>query len=377
MTRFELAASTSRTWRATTCATSRCFLFLKNYNIYVSINQHIFKNSNIVLLHNRKTCNIILFRQYTLGDGAMRIFKTASELIGRTPLLELSSIEKDENLSAKVLAKLELFNPAGSIKDRVAKSMIEDAEEKGILKEGSVIIEPTSGNTGIGLASVAAAKGYELIITMPETMSVERRKLIASFGAELVLTDGAKGMNGAIEKAEELSREIPNSIVAGQFVNPANPKAHFLTTGPEIWEDTDGQVDILVAGVGTGGTITGIGEYLKSKNPDIKIVGIEPVDSPVLSGGKAGAHGLQGIGAGFIPEILNTEIIDEIITVSTNEAYEASRMMAKREGVLVGISSGAALHGALLLAKKQENKGKNIVVILPDTGDRYLSTDLF
>ncbi len=315
--------------------------------------------------------------QITLGDGAMKIFKTASELIGRTPFLELSNIEKDENLSAKVLAKLELFNPAGSIKDRVAKAMIEDAEEKGILKEGSVIIEPTSGNTGIGLASVAAAKGYKLIITMPETMSVERRKLIASFGAELVLTDGAKGMNGAIEKAEELSREIPNSIVAGQFVNPANPKAHFNTTGPEIWEDTDGQVDILVAGVGTGGTITGIGEYLKSKNPDIKIVGIEPVDSPVLSGGKAGAHGLQGIGAGFIPEILNTEIIDEITTVSTNEAYEASRMMAKREGVLVGISSGAALHGALLLAKKQENKGKNIVVILPDTGDRYLSTDLF
>lgn len=307
----------------------------------------------------------------------MRIFKTASELIGRTPLLELSNIEKDEKLSANVFAKLELFNPAGSIKDRVAKAMIEDAEEKGLLKEGSVIIEPTSGNTGIGLASVAAAKGYKLIITMPETMSVERRKLIASFGAELVLTNGAKGMNGAIEKAEELSREIPNSIVAGQFVNPANPKAHFLTTGPEIWEDTDGQVDILVAGVGTGGTITGIGEYLKSKNPDIKIVGIEPVDSPVLSGGKAGAHGLQGIGAGFIPEILNTEIIDEIITVSTNEAYEASRMMAKREGVLVGISSGAALHGALLLAKKQENEGKNIVVILPDTGDRYLSTDLF
>lgn len=307
----------------------------------------------------------------------MRIFKTASELIGRTPLLELSNIEKDEKLSANIYAKLELFNPAGSIKDRVAKAMIEDAEEKGLLKKGSVIIEPTSGNTGIGLAAVAAAKGYKLIITMPETMSVERRKLIASFGAELVLTDGSKGMNGAIEKAEELSREIPNSIVAGQFVNPANPKAHFLTTGPEIWEDTDGKIDILVAGVGTGGTITGIGEYLKSKNPDIKIVGIEPVDSPVLSGGKAGAHGLQGIGAGFIPEILNTEIIDEIITVSTNEAYEASRMMAKREGVLVGISSGAALHGALLLAKKQENKGKNIVVILPDTGDRYLSTDLF
>ena len=307
----------------------------------------------------------------------MRIFKTASELIGRTPLLELSNIEKDENLSAKVLAKLELFNPAGSIKDRVAKAMIEDAEEKGILKEGSVIIEPTSGNTGIGLASVAAAKGYKLIITMPETMSVERRKLIASFGAELVLTDGSMGMNGAIEKAEELSREIPNSIVAGQFVNPANPKAHFDTTGPEIWEDTDGKVDILVAGVGTGGTITGIGEYLKAKNPHIKIIGIEPADSPVLSGGKAGAHGLQGIGAGFIPEILNTEIIDEIITVSTNEAYEASRMMAKREGVLVGISSGAALHGALLLARKDENKNKNIVVILPDTGDRYLSTDLF
>lgn len=307
----------------------------------------------------------------------MRIFKTASELIGRTPLLELSNIEKDEKLSANVFAKLELFNPAGSIKDRVAKAMIEDAEEKGLLKKGSVIIEPTSGNTGIGLASVAAAKGYKLIITMPETMSVERRKLIASFGAELVLTDGSKGMNGAIEKAEELSREIPNSIVAGQFVNPANPKAHFLTTGPEIWKDTDGKIDILVAGVGTGGTITGIGEYLKSKNPDIKIVGIEPADSPVLSGGKAGAHGLQGIGAGFIPEILNTEIIDEIITVSTNEAYEASRMMAKREGVLVGISSGAALHGALLLAKKPENKGKNIVVILPDTGDRYLSTDLF
>ena len=307
----------------------------------------------------------------------MRIFKTASELIGRTPLMELSNIEKDEKLSANIFAKLELFNPAGSIKDRVAKAMIEDAEEKGILKEGSVIIEPTSGNTGIGLASVAAAKGYKLIITMPETMSVERRKLIASFGTELVLTDGSKGMNGAIEKAEELSREIPNSIVAGQFVNPANPKAHFDTTGPEIWEDTDGQVDILVAGVGTGGTITGIGEYLKSKNPDIKIVGIEPTDSPVLSGGKAGAHGLQGIGAGFIPEILNTEIIDEIITVSTNEAYEASRMMAKREGVLVGISSGAALHAALLLAEKPENKGKNIVVILPDTGDRYLSTDLF
>ena len=305
------------------------------------------------------------------------IYTQITQLVGKTPLMELCNYEKENNLQAKILAKLEFMNPAGSVKDRVAVRMIEDAEEKGLLKKGSIIIEPTSGNTGIGLASAAASKGYEIILTMPETMSVERRKLIASFGAELVLTDGSKGMNGAIEKAEELSREIPNSIVAGQFVNPANPKAHFLTTGPEIWDDTDGQVDILVAGVGTGGTITGIGEYLKSKNPDIKIVGIEPVDSPVLSGGKAGAHGLQGIGAGFIPEILNTEIIDEIITASTNEAYEASRMMAKREGVLVGISSGAALHGALLLAKKQENKGKNIVVILPDTGDRYLSTDLF
>lgn len=307
----------------------------------------------------------------------MKIYKTASELIGRTPLLELSNIDNGQTLFGNIFAKLEFFNPGGSIKDRVAKAMIEDAEEKGLLKDGSVIIEPTSGNTGIGLASVAAAKGYRLIITMPETMSVERRKLIASFGAELVLTDGSKGMNGAIEKAEELKEEIPNSIIAGQFVNPANPKAHFLTTGPEIWEDTDGKVDILVAGVGTGGTITGVGEYLKSKNPDIKIVGIEPVDSSVLSGGKAGAHGLQGIGAGFIPEILNTEIIDEIITVGTNEAYEASRMVAKREGVLVGISSGAALFGALLLAQREENKDKNIVVILPDTGDRYLSTDLF
>lgn len=305
----------------------------------------------------------------------MNIFKTASDLIGGTPLLELANIQKKEALSSKLLAKLEFFNPGGSIKDRVAKAMIEDAEEKGILKEGSVIIEPTSGNTGIGLASVAAAKGYRLIITMPETMSVERRKLIAAFGAELVLTDGSKGMNGAIEKAEELSREIPNSIIAGQFVNPANPKAHFMTTGPEIWQDTDGLVDILVAGVGTGGTITGIGEYLKAKNPDIKIVAVEPADSSVLSGGKPGAHGLQGIGAGFVPEILNTEIIDEIITVSTEEAYEASRMLAKTEGVLVGISSGAALYGAMKIAKKEQDK--NIVVILPDTGDRYLSTDLF
>lgn len=311
------------------------------------------------------------------GDDAMKIYKTASELIGKTPLLELSNIDNGQKLFGSIFAKLEFFNPGGSIKDRVAIAMIEDAEEKGLLKEGSVIIEPTSGNTGIGLASVVAAKRYRLIITMPETMSVERRKLIASFGAELVLTDGSKGMNGAIEKAEELNKKIPDSIIAGQFVNPANPKSHFDTTGPEIWEDTDGKVDILVAGVGTGGTITGVGEYLKSKNPEIKIVAVEPVDSPVLSGGKAGAHGLQGIGAGFIPEILNTEIIDEIITASTEQAYSCSRMLARQEGILVGISSGAALFGALLLAQREENKGKNIVVILPDTGDRYMSTDLF
>ena len=307
----------------------------------------------------------------------MNVYKSVSELIGKTPLLELCNIENELNLKAKIFAKLEYFNPAGSVKDRVGLKMIEDAEEKGILKKGSVIIEPTSGNTGIGLAAVAASKGYRLIITMPETMSVERRKLIAAYGAELVLTDGSKGMSGAIEKAEELSKEIPNSIVAGQFVNPANPKAHFLTTGPEIWEDTDGKVDIFVAGVGTGGTITGTGEYLKSKNEDIKIVGIEPCDSPVLSGGKVGPHPLQGIGAGFIPEILNTDIIDEIATVSGDEAYESARLLARKEGVLVGISSGAALHTAIKLAKKEENKDKNIVVLLPDLGDRYLSTNLF
>ena len=307
----------------------------------------------------------------------MNVYKSVSELIGKTPLLELCNIENKLNLKSKIFAKLEYFNPAGSVKDRVGLKMIEDAEEKGILKKGSVIIEPTSGNTGIGLAAVAAAKGYRLIITMPETMSVERRKLIAAYGAELVLTDGSKGMSGAIEKAEELSKEIPNSIVAGQFVNPANPKAHFLTTGPEIWEDTDGMVDIFVAGVGTGGTITGTGEYLKSKNEDIKIIGIEPCDSPVLSGGKAGPHPLQGIGAGFIPEILNTDIIDEIVTVSGDEAYESARLLATKEGVLVGISSGAALHTAIELAKKEENKDKNIVVLLPDLGDRYLSTNLF
>ena len=305
----------------------------------------------------------------------MNVYKSVSQLIGKTPLLELTNIEKELGLKSRIYAKLEYFNPAGSVKDRVALKMIEDAEEKGILKKGSVIIEPTSGNTGIGLASVAASKGYKLIITMPETMSVERRKLIAAYGAELVLTDGSKGMNGAIEKAEELANEIPNSIVAGQFVNPSNPKAHFETTGPEIWEDTDGTVDFFVAGVGTGGTITGTGEYLKGKNSNIKIIGIEPSDSPVLSGGKAGAHPLQGIGAGFVPDVLNTNIIDEVVTVTGDEAFSASRLLAKNEGVLVGISSGAALYVAIRKAKKEE--GKTIVVLLPDLGDRYLSTQLF
>lgn len=307
----------------------------------------------------------------------MKIYNSITELIGRTPLLKLSNTEKELKYKGKILAKLENFNPAGSVKDRVALEMIEDAERKGLLKKGSVIIEPTSGNTGIGLAAVAAAKGYKLIITMPETMSIERRKLIASYGAELVLTDGSKGMSGAIEKAEKLAKEIPDSIVAGQFVNYANPQAHRNTTGPEIWEDTDGKVDIFVAGVGTGGTITGTGEYLKSKNPNIKIVAVEPADSPILSGGKAGAHGIQGIGAGFVPEVLNTEIYDEIFTVSTDAAYATSRELAKCEGVLVGISSGAALHVAIQLAKREENANKNIVVLLPDTGERYLSTDLF
>ncbi len=305
----------------------------------------------------------------------MNVYKNVSELIGKTPLLELTNIENEFGLKSKLYAKLEYFNPAGSVKDRVALKMIEDAEEQGLLKKDCVIIEPTSGNTGIGLASVAASKGYKLIITMPETMSIERRKLIAAYGAELVLTDGSQGMNGAIKKAEELSKEIPNSIVAGQFVNPSNPKAHYETTGPEIWDDTEGTVDIFIAGVGTGGTITGTGEFLKSKNPDVKIIGIEPSDSPVLSGGNAGAHPLQGIGAGFIPEILNTDIIDEVLTVSGDEAYSASRLLAKTEGVLVGISSGAALHIAIQKAKKEE--GKTIVVLLPDLGDRYLSTQLF
>ena len=306
-----------------------------------------------------------------------KIYKSADELIGKTPLLELSHIEKKLGLEATILAKLEYFNPAGSIKDRIAKAMIEDAENKGVLKPDSVIIEPTSGNTGIGLASVAAAKGYRLIITMPETMSVERRQLMKAYGAELVLTDGTKGMKGAIAKAEELAKEIPNSFIPGQFVNPANPAIHTATTGPEIWEDTDGKVDFFVAGVGTGGTITGTGEFLKSKNPDIKVVAVEPESSPVLSKGTAGAHKIQGIGAGFVPEVLNTDIYDEIIPVSNENAFAAGKQIGSTEGVLVGISAGAAVHAAIEIAKRHENKGKTIVVILPDTGDRYLSTPLF
>ena len=306
-----------------------------------------------------------------------KIYKSAEQLIGRTPLLELSNIEKELGTSAKLLGKLEYFNPAGSVKDRVAKAMLDDAERRGLLKPGSVIIEPTSGNTGIGLASVAAARGYRVIIVMPDTMSRERRQLMRAYGAELVLTDGALGMKGAIAKAEEMARELPDSFIPGQFDNPANPEAHRLTTGPEIYEDTGGEVDILVAGVGTGGTITGVGEYLKSKNPDVKIVGVEPSDSAVLSGKSAGAHGLQGIGAGFVPSVLNVEIIDEIITVSTEEAYSAARLVGRRCGILVGISSGAALHAAITLACRPENEGKSIVVILPDAGDRYLSTPMF
>lgn len=306
-----------------------------------------------------------------------KIYTSADMLIGNTPLLELVNIEKELNLKAKILAKLEFLNPGGSVKDRVAKSMIDDAEAKGILKPGSVIIEPTSGNTGIGLALVAATRGYKAIIVMPDTMSIERRQLMKAYGAELVLTDGALGMKGAIEKAEELKTLLPDSIIAGQFTNPANPKAHFDTTGPEIIRDTDGNIDIFVAGIGTGGTITGTGQYLKSVNPDIQVVGIEPDTSAVLSGKSAGSHKLQGIGAGFIPEVLDTKIYDKILTVSADDAYQAGRLIGKKEGILVGISSGAALVGAIELAKLEENQGKTIVVLLPDTGDRYLSTELF
>ena len=305
------------------------------------------------------------------------IYKSADELIGKTPLLELTHIEEKLSLKAKIIAKLEYFNPAGSVKDRVAKAMIDDAEEKGLLKKGSVIIEPTSGNTGIGLASVAAARGYRIIIVMPETMSVERRQLMKAYGAELVLSDGAKGMKGAIAKAEELAREIPDSFIPGQFVNPANPKSHFEHTGPEIYDDTDGKVDYFVAGVGTGGTITGVGKYLKSRIPSVKIVAVEPASSAVLSTGVAGPHKIQGIGAGFIPDVLDTKIYDEIIPVSNEDAFATGKMIGKSEGVLVGISSGAAVWAAIELAKKPENEGKTIVVLLPDTGDRYLSTPLF
>ena len=306
-----------------------------------------------------------------------KIYTSADQLIGKTPLLELTHIEKAHDLKAKILTKLEYFNPAGSVKDRIAKAMIDDAEQKGLLREGSVIIEPTSGNTGIGLASVAAARGYRIIIVMPETMSVERRQLMKAYGAELVLTEGAKGMKGAIAKADELAKEIPNSFVPGQFVNPANPRAHFETTGPEIWEDTDGKVDYFVAGVGTGGTITGTGEFLKSKNPAVKVVAVEPKTSAVLSTGVAGPHKIQGIGAGFVPDVLDTKVYDEIIPVDNDDAFQTGKEFGRREGVLVGISSGAAVWAAIELAKRTENAGKTIVVLLPDTGDRYLSTPLF
>ena len=305
------------------------------------------------------------------------IYKGALDLVGNTPLMEAVNIEKELGLEATVLVKLEYLNPAGSVKDRIAKAMIEDAEEKGLLKKGAVIIEPTSGNTGIGLAVAATVKGYRIILTMPETMSVERRNILKAYGAEIVLTEGAKGMSGAIAKAEELAKEIPNSFIPGQFVNQANPEAHRRTTGPEIWRDTDGKVDIFVAGVGTGGTLTGVGEYLKSENPDVKAVAVEPASSPVLSTGKGGPHKIQGIGAGFVPEVLNTKIYDEILTVENEDAFATGKLFAKKEGILVGISSGAALHGAIQLARRPENKGKTIVALLPDSGDRYYSTPLF
>ena len=306
-----------------------------------------------------------------------KIYNGALELVGNTPLVEVKNIEEELGLEARILVKLEYFNPAGSVKDRIAKAMIEDAEEKGLLKEGSVIIEPTSGNTGIGLASIAAVKGYRIILTMPETMSVERRNILKAYGAEIVLTEGAKGMKGAIEKAEELAKEIPGSYIPGQFVNPANPEVHRKTTGPEIWKDTDGEVDLFIAGVGTGGKLTGVGEYLKSQNPDVKIIALEPASSPVLSTGKGGPHKIQGIGAGFVPDVLNTTVYDEIFTVENDDAFATGKLLAKKEGILVGISSGAALYGAIELAKRPENKGKTIVALLPDTGDRYYSTPLF
>lgn len=306
-----------------------------------------------------------------------KIYKGALELVGNTPLMEVVNVERELELKARVLVKLEYLNPTGSVKDRAAKSMIEDAEERGILKEGAVIIEPTSGNTGIGLASIAAVKGYRMILTMPDTMSVERRNILKAYGAEIVLTEGAKGMSGAIEKAEELAKEIPNSFIPGQFDNKANAKAHFLTTGPEIWEDTEGEVDIFIAGVGTGGTLTGTGEYLKSKKPEVRVVALEPADSPVLSGGEAGPHKLQGIGANFVPAVLNTEVYDEIFRAESKDAFHAAKLLAKKEGILVGISAGAAFHAAITYAQKEENKGKTIVVLLPDSADRYYSTPLF
>ncbi len=307
----------------------------------------------------------------------MKIYEQITDLIGNTPLVRLKKTEKEYNLSSKLIAKVEFFNPAGSVKDRVAKSMLDDAEKRGLIKEGATIIEPTSGNTGIGLAAIAASRGYKIILTMPDTMSIERRNLLKAYGAELVLTDGAKGMKGAIEKAEELHKEIENSIIPGQFVNPANPKMHYETTGPEIWDDTDGQVDIFVAGVGTGGTISGVGKFLKEKNSEIKIIAVEPASSPVLSEGKSGSHKIQGIGAGFIPDTLNTEIYDEIITVKNEDAFETGRFLARKEATLVGISAGAATWAAIQIAKREENKDKNIVVLLPDTGERYLSSPMF